>query len=312
MIISFITAAHNASATIGETLSSVCGPNMPDGWTLDVIVVDDGSPDGEALRGVVETFAGTRLFRREQNLGKTAAVNFGVPQTLGDVVVILDADDTLVPQWPERLQNILQDWPQDSPLCFSACETVDGQTTVTDPWYSGRLSFDDILNERHMGEYLPIFRGEAIRAGDGYRDAGRGVGCELWTYLTYAQCADLWITSEILRVYNDQMPGSLSSALFTPEGAGRLVKCYDLIFADFEDAYAKHSPHNLGRRRMRQAVFAAMAGERGRAWSLWRSGARFEAPLETLGALILISLGPKAINMLIALAKKLHLVRRYG
>lgn len=104
------------------------------------------------------------------------------------------------------------------------------------------------------------FSGEAIRAGDGYRDAGRGVGCELWTYLTYAQCADLWITSEILRVYNDQMPGSLSSALFTPEGAGRLVKCYDLIFADFEDAYAKHSPHNLGRRRMRQAVFAAMAG----------------------------------------------------
>lgn len=312
MIISIVTAAHNASPTIGAMLSSIYAPPLPQGWTLDVIVIDDGSRDSEALKGIVAKYPDARLFQYTVNLGKLAAVNYAVPKTHGSIVVILDADDTLVPEWPSQLKTILHDWPSDTPICFSACKTNDGGTTVSDPMYTGYLSFDDMLNDRHMGEYLPLFRGSAIRKAGGYKNPGRGVGCELWTYLTYAEQTDLWISSEVMRVYNNQSADSLSSSLFTPEGAAKLTRCYDLIFKDFEDAYKKNAPQTLGLRKMRQAVFSAISGQRNRAWALWKSGAQFQAPLETLGAMVLIGLGPKAIKQLVVLAKRLGLLRRYG
>lgn len=312
MTVSILTPAYNASATIADTLISVFASTLPDNWLLDVIVVDDGSVDGEQLADVVVGFGGVRLIRQDENLGKNAAVNTGVAHSQGDILIVLDADDTLVDGWPGRLQGILENWPDDAPLCFSACETKDGRSTVVVPTYSGPFRFEDIVDETYMGEYLPIFRGDAIRAAQGYRDAGRGVGCELWTYLNYAKQNDLWISSVVLRVYNDQASGSLSSALFTPQGAARLVKCYDLIFAEFGEDYKRISPRNFLRRQLRQAVFAAIAGQRKRAWALWLEHASFLALSDTVAAFILIVLGRQVTTQLVSFAKKFGFVRQYG
>lgn len=312
MIISFIIPAFKASETIKATLSSIFTSSTPENWSLDVIVVNDGSPDGAAQHAVVQKFSHATYLDHTPNQGKCAAVNLAVPKTRGDIIVMLDADDTLVPEWPTRLSTILKTWPDDAPICFSACRTNGGESTVSDPQYTGPLSLNDMLNERHMGEYLPIFRGDALRAAKGYRDPGEPSGCELWTYLGFAEHAQLWVSAEVMRIYYTDRPGSITASMYSPQMAQRVVRCYDLIFADFEHLYRAQAPRNLGRRRLRQAVFATISGQRSRAWSLWRKGANLASPLESIAALVLITLGPSTISKLVGAAKKARILRRYG
>ncbi len=311
MIVSIIIPAYKASTTIGTTLESIFSAKRPDDFDLEVVISDDGSPDGATLADIVCDYD-VIYIRHDTNQGKCAALNLGIARTRGDIVILLDADDTLVADWPTVLSTIVQTWPSDAPICFSMCRTTTGELTASDPSYRGTHTFKDMLNDRHMGEYLPMFRGDVLRAAGGYRDPGMLYSCEMWTYLSFAETSDLWISDQILRIYHANRPGSVSASIFTPMMAERMVRCYDLIFADFEEAYRIHAPEHLGRRRLRQAVFAAMAGQRPRAWSVWKSGARWKAPVETLMALLLILLGPGAAKNVIVLAKRLRLTRRYG
>jgi len=312
VIVSLVIPAFKASETISSTLASVFAAPLPESWRLDVLVVNDGSPDTLTLETTLQNFPNVTYLSYELNQGKTIAVNLGFAQTRGEVVIPLDADDTLVPDWTTKLFAILDTWPEDAPICFSACRTQLGESTVADPCYTGPLSLNDMLNERHMGEYLPMFRGDALRAAKGYRDMGEAFGCELWTYLGFAEHADLWISSEVLRIYHVGRKGSITSNMYTQKTAKRVVRCYDLIFADFEAAYRAHAPEHLGRRRLRQAVFAAISGQRSRAWALWKMGVRRNAPLESMAALFLIALNPGTIGALVHLAKKARIVRRFG
>lgn len=312
MIISFVIPAYKASETIGETLSSIVAATMPEGWSLDIIVSNDGSPDEDALKAVVHRFEGVTYLSHEQNRGKCAAMNFSIPHSRGEIVVILDADDTLVRDWPARLTTVLQTWPHEAPICFTACRTEFGESTVSKPHYTGPLSFNDMLNERYMGEYLPMFRGDALRASKGYRDPKEPFACELWTYLGFSEHADLWISAEILRVYHTDRPGSITATMFSPKMAERMVRCYDLVFADFEPSYRSFAPRRLSSRRLRQSVFAVIAGQKTRAWSLWKTYAGWYAPLESIVSLFMITLGPKTIGALVGAAKRTRILRRYG
>ena len=123
MIISFVIPAYKASKTIGETLTSVFAPPLPKDWSLDVVVANDGSPDGPELEAVVQNFKGVTYLSHNPNQGKCAAMNLGIAQSRGEVVVLLDADDTLVPDWPTLLETVLASWPDDAPICFTACRT---------------------------------------------------------------------------------------------------------------------------------------------------------------------------------------------
>jgi glycosyltransferase involved in cell wall biosynthesis len=67
---------------------------MQQGAAVEVIVVDDGSPDD--VRTVVDRFPGVR-YVRQRNQGLSAARNTGLREGSGEYVVFLDADDRLLP-----------------------------------------------------------------------------------------------------------------------------------------------------------------------------------------------------------------------
>jgi glycosyltransferase involved in cell wall biosynthesis len=62
----------------------------------EILVIDDGSPDD--TRQVAARFGQAIRYLRQENKGKSAALNLGITASAGDAIVILD-DDDLFPPW---------------------------------------------------------------------------------------------------------------------------------------------------------------------------------------------------------------------
>jgi glycosyltransferase involved in cell wall biosynthesis len=92
--ISIVIPAYNEAESLKELSEWISRVMHENGFTWEVIFVDDGSSDGtweviESLHAVDERFTGLR-FRR--NYGKSAALNCGFEIATGEVVITMDAD----------------------------------------------------------------------------------------------------------------------------------------------------------------------------------------------------------------------------
>src|SRR5439155_11544005 len=95
---SVIVPAHDEARVIAKSLAAI-GRLESGGAAVDVIVVDDGSSDGTAE--IARAFP-CRVIRQPQQ-GKAAALNAGITVATGDVVVVLDADTVLAPDFLRRI-----------------------------------------------------------------------------------------------------------------------------------------------------------------------------------------------------------------
>jgi hypothetical protein len=62
----------------------------------EILVIDDGSPD--ETPSVAASFGAAIRYFRQENKGKSAALNFGIAASQGDIIIVLD-DDDLFPPW---------------------------------------------------------------------------------------------------------------------------------------------------------------------------------------------------------------------
>src|SRR5581483_8854946 len=88
--VSVVIPAFNEEKVIARTVKGILASTVRD---LEVIVVDDGSQDrtADVVQKQFGADARVRLIR-VPNGGKAAALNTGLAQATGDVVVALDAD----------------------------------------------------------------------------------------------------------------------------------------------------------------------------------------------------------------------------
>ena len=102
---SIVIPAYNEAGRIPATLRSVVDCVRQQGWSAEVIVVDDGSTDATAQ--VVRAFAAAapevRLLQNPGNHGKGYSVRSGMTQALGEVVMFTDADLSAPIEEAERL-----------------------------------------------------------------------------------------------------------------------------------------------------------------------------------------------------------------
>ena len=88
--VSVIIAAYNEAKVINKTIATLLASDYPD---LDILVVDDGSKDDTA--GVVTAAYGSDprvTVIAKPNGGKASALNLGIKQCRGEIIVALDAD----------------------------------------------------------------------------------------------------------------------------------------------------------------------------------------------------------------------------
>ncbi|MEQ9412133.1 MAG: glycosyltransferase family 2 protein [Fuerstiella sp.] len=105
--VSVVIAGHNEADTIVDTMRSV--------WDryprLQLIVVDDGSTDGmaEAAREFADGRDRILVLARPERGGKSSALNMGLQQATGEILVTIDADSKLSDSSIHELIQPLQD-----------------------------------------------------------------------------------------------------------------------------------------------------------------------------------------------------------
>ncbi len=107
MKVAVVIPAYNASETIERAVASACSQSLPDGYQLDVIVVDDCSTDATltVLEGLQKPFKMLRVVRQSENAGPSAARNRALETSDAAWFTPLDSDDFMA---PGRLSNLLQ------------------------------------------------------------------------------------------------------------------------------------------------------------------------------------------------------------
>ncbi|WP_326740020.1 bifunctional polysaccharide deacetylase/glycosyltransferase family 2 protein [Streptomyces sp. NBC_01022] len=96
--VSVIVPAYNEKECIAHTLNSLASSTHP----IEIILVDDGSTDGTPEIAESLGLPNLRVVRQE-NAGKSSALNNGVRQARYDIVVMMDGDTVFEPDTVHRL-----------------------------------------------------------------------------------------------------------------------------------------------------------------------------------------------------------------
>lgn len=78
--VSVVIPAYNVAAFLKETLESVFAQTVP---VFEVIVVNDGSPDTEALEAMLAPYRERVVYVVQRNQGPSAARNRGIAEARG-------------------------------------------------------------------------------------------------------------------------------------------------------------------------------------------------------------------------------------
>ena len=105
MKLSIIIPVYNEEQTIGEVIERVWMVAL-DGVEREVIIANDGSSDGTRLAIDASRWSHdtrVKIYNSPINLGKGAAVRFGIGMATGDILLVQDADLELDPNEYGRL-----------------------------------------------------------------------------------------------------------------------------------------------------------------------------------------------------------------
>jgi glycosyltransferase involved in cell wall biosynthesis len=133
--VSIVICTRDRCHHLRESLDRVVRARVPDGWRVELIVVDNGSSD--ATRAVVEALQAPQMEVRyvfEPRRGKGHAYNAGLAAARGAAFLLTD-DDTRVPaDWIEGMC---------APILAGEADAVQGGITIAPhlerPWLKGVL-----------------------------------------------------------------------------------------------------------------------------------------------------------------------------
>jgi glycosyltransferase involved in cell wall biosynthesis len=111
MKVTVILCTHNRYASLAKALESVAVSVLPNSIEWEVLVVNNNSKD--QTPAVVEDFCkrypGRFRCLFESTPGKSHALNSGIRDARGDILVFMDDDVVVEPTWLENLTNALRD-----------------------------------------------------------------------------------------------------------------------------------------------------------------------------------------------------------
>lgn len=136
MKISAVINSYNSIQFLEETVRSVqCQSRLPE----ELIIIDDGSTDGSygLACQLAEGIPYARVLRQE-NGGQLSCISYGVEESKGDLIAILDSDDLWEPEHLATAALQFETEPRLS-LYYSAFECFGSSSEVWTPRYGSGL-----------------------------------------------------------------------------------------------------------------------------------------------------------------------------
>ena len=107
-LISVIMPAYNLSNTITTSIRAVENILKNSGYSYEIIVVDDGSPDDTYSQALTASNnPAVRVYKLPRNMGKGFALLYGFKKSRGDIVVFFDGDLDIDPRQIHLLTSTL-------------------------------------------------------------------------------------------------------------------------------------------------------------------------------------------------------------
>lgn len=145
MRVSVVIPVWNGEAVICACLTALWQHSQP---ILDeVICVDNASSDSSALK-IRQQFPQVKLLQQSTNLGFAGGVNVGILAATGDLIILLNQDCIVQPQWLEHLTAAMSQQPQ---FAIAGCTILNADGSVN---HSGAFLEKPRLFSIHQHEIL--------------------------------------------------------------------------------------------------------------------------------------------------------------
>lgn len=181
-LVSIVIPAYMAAGHIRETLDSAFAQTYSN---FEVILVNDGSPDTEALERAIQGYDQRLIYIKQENQGPSGARNTAIRNARGKYIACLDSDDIYLPEHLSRQVELLEHDGLD--LVYSDSLIVQNGRLVKRA-FEREPQHPPVTFERLLAEECCIATSTAVASRQGMIDAG------LFD-LRYRRCEDfdLWL-----------------------------------------------------------------------------------------------------------------------
>jgi glycosyltransferase involved in cell wall biosynthesis len=132
MDISFLIPALNEAANIGNCIASI-QEYAPRPCTIEIIVGDHGSQDATAA--IAQGMGASVIAHRKSTVGELR--NSLADRSSGRILIFLDADVTLTPQWQAAIQPVLAELEtQPLQITGSRCDPPQSEAYLLKYWFN--------------------------------------------------------------------------------------------------------------------------------------------------------------------------------
>ena len=107
-LLSVIIPHYNAARHLTPCFQALRAQTYPH---LEILLVDNGSSD-ESVALTRRDFPEVKIIELGQNLGLTGAINRGIAQARGEIIVPLNNDTEVAPGWAQALVDALKAYPE--------------------------------------------------------------------------------------------------------------------------------------------------------------------------------------------------------
>lgn len=185
---------------------------------LEIILVDDGSPDGcPAICDAYEARDGRIRVIHQENAGLSGARNAGLSIARGEYVAFVDSDDYVAPDYIKTLYELLVESEADISQCrfaYVSGEALKSEKSRSYKVYRGESLMEQLYGPEEEATYFVVAWNKLYRrelfAKIRYSE-GRIHEDEATTYLLFHQGKKLAFTDRVLYGYFTENTGSITA-----------------------------------------------------------------------------------------------------
>src|SRR5437588_4057848 len=114
--VSIIISTRDRAQSLKETLAALSHLRIPRDWSVEIVVVDNGSRDQtkNVVNGAIAPDGAQIHYLYESRFGKSIALNTAVKLSKGSVLLFVDDDVKMKPSWLEQMSCPILDAQADA------------------------------------------------------------------------------------------------------------------------------------------------------------------------------------------------------